>query len=152
MVTWNPKGKTTAGCPPQCCHADLKPKGKRHIWVPVLMLPFSAQHIQRVCIKLLQSCPTLQPYGLQPIRLLCPWRFSRQEYLRGLLCPLPGNFPNPGVETVTLLSPAQAGRFFTTSATWEACKQRVKIYKIHFYCNCISFIPKQKSWFLKTQT
>ena len=23
--------------------------------------------------KLLQSCPTLQPYGLQPFRFLCPW-------------------------------------------------------------------------------
>ena len=26
----------------------------------------------------------LQPHGLQPIRLLCPWRFSRQEYWSGL--------------------------------------------------------------------
>ena len=23
--------------------------------------------------KSLQSCPTLQPYGLQPFRFLCPW-------------------------------------------------------------------------------
>ena len=36
--------------------------------------------------------------------------FSRQEYWRGLPCPPPGNFPNPGTEPVSLVSPAlQAG-------------------------------------------
>ena len=30
--------------------------------------------------ELLQSCLILQPHGLQAARLLCPWRFSRQEY------------------------------------------------------------------------
>ena len=33
---------------------------------------------------------------------------------------LPGNLPNPGIEPVPLASPALAGRFFTTSATWES--------------------------------
>ena len=41
---------------------------------------------------------SLQPHGLQPIRLLCPWGFSRQEYWSGLPCPLPGDLPNPGIE------------------------------------------------------
>ena len=27
---------------------------------------------------------------------------------------------DPGIQTVSLMSPALAGRFFTTSATWEA--------------------------------
>ena len=40
----------------------------------------------------------LQPHGLQPARLLCPWRFSRQEYWSGLPCPPPGDLPNPGTE------------------------------------------------------
>ena len=40
-----------------------------------------------VCVlKSLQSCPTLQPYRLQPARLLCPWGFSGQEYWSGLPC------------------------------------------------------------------
>ena len=30
---------------------------------------------------------SLQPHGLQPARLLCPWGFSRQEAWSGLLCP-----------------------------------------------------------------
>ena len=46
--------------------------------------------------------------------------FSRQKYWSGLLCPPPGHLPNPGMETASLKSPALAGRFFTTSATWEA--------------------------------
>ena len=41
-------------------------------------------------------------------------RFFRQEYWSGLPFPLPGNFPNPGIESVSLVSPALAGRFFTT--------------------------------------
>ena len=31
-------------------------------------------------------------------RLLCPWRFSRQEYWSGLSCPPPGDLPNPGIK------------------------------------------------------
>ena len=31
-----------------------------------------------------------------------------------------GDLPDPGVEPVSLVSPAWAGRFFTTSPTWEA--------------------------------
>ena len=45
---------------------------------------------------------------------------SRQEYWSGLPCPPPGDLPDPGIEPVSLLSPALAGGFFTTSATWEA--------------------------------
>ena len=45
--------------------------------------------------------------------------FSRQEYWSGLPCPTPGDLPDPGIEPESLTSPALAGRFFTTSATWE---------------------------------
>ena len=47
--------------------------------------------------------------------------FSRQEYWSGLPCPPPGDLPDPGIEPAPLISPALAGRFFTTSATREAC-------------------------------
>ena len=46
--------------------------------------------------------------------------FSRQEYWSGLPCPPPGDLPDPGTEPLSLVSPAAAGRFFTTSTTWEA--------------------------------
>ena len=35
---------------------------------------------------------------LQPIRLLCPWDFSRQGYRSELPFPSPGDFPDPGIE------------------------------------------------------
>ena len=46
--------------------------------------------------------------------------FSRQEYCSGLLCPPPGDLPDPGIEPVSPTSPALADVFFTTSTTWEA--------------------------------
>ena len=42
--------------------------------------------------------------------------FSRQEYWSGLPCPLPGDLPQPGIEAMSLTSPALAGGFITTSA------------------------------------
>ena len=49
--------------------------------------------------------------------------FSRQEYWSGLPCLPPGDLPKAGIEPVPLMSLALAGRFFTTSATWEAISQ-----------------------------
>ena len=43
--------------------------------------------------------------------------FPRQEYWWGLPFPCPGGLPNLEIESA---SPALAGGFFTTSATWEA--------------------------------
>ena len=47
--------------------------------------------------------------------------FPRQEYWSGLPFHPPGDVPDPGTEPT---SPALAGRFFTTSATWETGSQR----------------------------
>ena len=38
-----------------------------------------------------------------------PMGFSRQEYWSGLPCPSPGALPDPGIEPVSLMSPALAG-------------------------------------------
>ena len=46
--------------------------------------------------------------------------FSRQEYWSGLPCPPPEDLPDPGTEPMSLMSPALAGEFLATSATWEA--------------------------------
>ena len=64
-----------------------------------------------------QSCLTLcDPSGLLARQAPLSMGFSRQEYWSGLPCPPPGYHPNPGIKAV---SPALAGVFFTTSATWE---------------------------------
>ena len=45
---------------------------------------------------------------------------SRQDYWSGLPFPSPGIFPTQGFEPMSLTFPPLAGRFFTTSAIWEA--------------------------------
>ena len=49
-----------------------------------------------------------------------PMKFSRQEYWFGVSFPTPGDLLDPGIEPLSLASPASACRSFTNSATWEA--------------------------------
>ena len=44
---------------------------------------------------------------------------SRQAYWSGLPCPSAGELPDPGIEPASPGSPALAGGFFTTSASWK---------------------------------
>ena len=46
--------------------------------------------------------------------------FSRQESWSGLSFSLPGHLPHSGIKHTSPAFPALAGRFFTTSAAWEA--------------------------------
>ena len=60
-----------------------------------------------------------------------------QARIQGRLpCPPPGDRPKPGIEYASLTSPALAGKFFTTSTTWEAVyiHENSQILKINFKC------------------
>ena len=46
--------------------------------------------------------------------------FSRQEYWSQLPFPPPGDFPDPGIEPESPMSPALAGGFFTTESIFFA--------------------------------
>ena len=75
------------------------------------------------CFSHVQLCATLWTVALQaPLSM----GFSWQEYWSGLPCPPPGDLPNPGIEPTSLMSPALAGGFFTTSTTWEAWEDVVE--------------------------
>ena len=63
---------------------------------------------------------SLQPHGLQPARPLRPWDSPSKNSGAGCHAFLRGIFLTQGIESASLMSPALAGRFFTTSATWEA--------------------------------
>ena len=52
--------------------------------------------------------------------------FSRQEYWSALPCPSPGDLPDSEIKPTSLVSPALAGGFSTSSATWEAVQQSEK--------------------------
>ena len=78
-------------------------------------VPMYLSHV--LCARLLLS-DSLQPYGLA-LQAPLSMGFSKQEYWSGLPCPSPGDLPNLGIEPASLTSPALAGGFFTTSATWD---------------------------------
>ena len=63
-------------------------------------------------------------------RVLLSMGFSRQEYWSGLPCLPPGDLLKPGIKPV---SPALAGGFFTTSATWEP--------QLSLCCTTIESVP-----------
>ena len=60
--------------------------------------------------------------------------FSRQEHWSGLPFPAPGDLPNSGIKSVSLKSPAMAGRLFITSPTWWIrCKESGKYLDANKY-------------------
>ena len=57
---------------------------------------------------------------------------SRQKYWSGLPRPPLGDLPDPGIEPVSPISLALAGRFFTTSATWHFPSNNVQQLKFKY--------------------
>ena len=74
-----------------------------------------------VCAKLLQLCLTLyNPMDCSPPGSTVHGILQARILDTGLLCPCPGDLPNPGIKPSSLMSPALASRFFATSSSWEA--------------------------------
>ena len=73
---------------------------------------------QPVCKVASVVSDSVQSYALAH-RAPLSMGFSRKEYRSGLLFPSPGDLPDPGIKPTSLISPALAGRFFITSATWQ---------------------------------
>ena len=60
--------------------------------------------------------------------------FPEEEYWSGLPFPSPGDFPNPGIEPLSAVSSALAGRFFTTGATWFLCLPfEIRFFKKNYF-------------------
>ena len=76
--------------------------------------------ISRMCAKSLQSCLTL----CDPIDCSLPGSsvhgILQSRILEWVAMPSSRDLPKPGIELLSLMSPALAGGFVTTSATWEA--------------------------------
>ena len=91
------------GCEPDVCQ-EPKYECHRH-WVCAVFGNFS--HVRLFATLWARVCQAPLSVG-----------FSRQEYWNGFPCLPPGNLPDPGIKPTSLTSPALAGRFFNTSATW----------------------------------
>ena len=81
----------------------------KSVWLNVLCVLSRFSHVQFCATPWAAACQNPLSMG-----------FFNQEHWSGLPCPPPGNFPDPGIKLTSLMSPALAGGFFTTSATWEA--------------------------------
>ena len=67
---------------------------------------------------------TLTLSGFSRVQLfVTPWTAAHQaplsmEFSRQEPCPPPGDLPNPGLEPMSLMSPALTGEFFTARENW----------------------------------
>ena len=97
------------------------------------MLPLGKQD-KRYSAKSFQLCPTLcDPMDCGP-PASSVHGIIQEEYWSGLPCPPPGDLPNPGIESMSITSPALAGGFFTTSTIWKAPdKRHMYMYKKYIY-------------------
>ena len=73
-----------------------------------------------MCAKLLGHVQLFVMPLTSPARLLCPWDSPGMDTGVGCHFFLQGIFPTQGSNQCLLTSPVLAGRFFTTSDTWEA--------------------------------
>ena len=93
---WNSPGKNTGvGCHFLLQCMKVKTESEVAQFVQLLATPWTAAH---------RAPPSMG--------------FSRQEYWSGVPLPSPGGLPDAGIQPTSLVSPALAGRFFTT-APWE---------------------------------
>ena len=79
-------------------------------------LPVLKMSMRAVRAKSLQSCPALCDSCTAVHQAPLSMEFPRQEYWSGLPFATPGDLPDPGLEPMSLMSPALAGRFFTTAS------------------------------------
>ena len=115
--------KSLQSCTTLCDPIDGSPPG------PAVLGILQARTLEWVAISSSNAWKwNVKVKSLSHVRLLVtPWTaayqappsmgFSRQEYWSGLPRPPSVDLPYPGIKSCTLLSPALAGRFFTTSTT-----------------------------------
>ena len=90
---------------------------------------------------------SLQPHGLLPARLLCPWDSPGQNPAVGSHSLLQGIFPTQGSQTQVFCT---AGGFFTIWATREALEGKDNIKSLHSF-SLFSNIENRKRFFIQSK-
>ena len=108
----------------------------------------NSENLTRVCVlsrfSHVQLLATLWAAACQAP--LC-MGFSRQEYWIGLPCTPPGDLPDWWIEPASLTSPALAGGFFTTCATWGSPWENLgQMPKVHLLLTCWASLAPSASW------
>ena len=73
--------------------------------------------------------------------------FSSQEYWSGLPCPPPMDLPDPETEAVSLVSPALAGKFFTTTKAFPMLCKLQGLYNLDPPFN-VAYLWKKENYYL----
>ena len=89
----------------------------------------------RVCVHTFSHLQLFATPGTRAHQAPLAKEFSRQEQQSRLPYPSPGDVPNPGIKPVSSVSPALAGRFFTTEPPG---KPHVYLY------SCVKNDPKMR--------
>ena len=107
-----------------------------HLLVTCLASNYWEPAVQYVCAQWYQTlCDPTVPLSMG---------FSRQEKWNGLLFPLPKDFPDPGFEPTSPVSPVLASGFFTAEPL-ENCMESLMHNKD---CMCIPSVPfPTSSWY-----
>ena len=85
--------------------------------------PMLAETVLCICVCVLSCVQLFETPWTVACQAPLTMGFPRQEYWSWLPFPSPVDLPNPKIEPVSLVSPALASRFFTTSTTQEASRQ-----------------------------
>ena len=140
LLLWKPKDNDKINQYLPSIHSDHKVYWKScyYLWTVCLMGSITVTYLSKACKMILPRqiffpvptracviscfscawfCASQRPVACQASLSV---RFSGQEYWIGLPCPPPGDLPDPGIKSMSFISLALEGGFFTTSATWEA--------------------------------
>ena len=82
-------------------------------------------------------------HGLWHGRLCCPWKFPAR-ILEWVVISYSPHLPDPGTESMSLVSPALAGRFLTSGTTWEAIMSVSLIELVEVISRKCPTFPKKK--------
>ena len=86
---------------------------------------------------------SLQPHGLLPVRLLCPWDFTGKNSEVGCHFLLQGIFPTQGLKLCLLCLRIDRWILYYCT-TWEACIIRIDTYKFFGVSPATKFIISSK--------
>ena len=86
--------------------------------VPCTIQQFLTSHLFYTQKSVVQLCPTLRPYGLQPTRLPCPWNSPGKNTEAGSHSLLQGLFPTQGLQADSLPSEPPGKLCFINSSMY----------------------------------
>ena len=95
----------------------MGPEDQKHVHVYMCQIFHVSSDEVSLCVCVLSCVLLFATQWAVAQQAPCSVGFSRQESWNGLPFPPPRDLPNPGMEPASLVSPALAGGFFTTSAT-----------------------------------